>query len=133
MAPDMRMCWISIYRCKISASRRRGTNSSGEMQKRRMSARSVDITATWGTWLILLIHFMVSSVLHRKCGFSCACSMRICARLSARWFSNSACWLCRRATTMVLNCCANSPNSSCRPAGTGTCTSRLFFPTCRMA
>ena len=33
----------------------------------------------------------------------------------------------------VLNCCANSPNSSCRPAGTGTCTSRLFFPTCRMA
>ena len=80
-----------------------------------------------------LIHFMVSSVLHRKCGFSCACSMRICARLSARWFSNSACWLCRRATTMVLNCCANSPNSSCRPAGTGTCTSRLFFPTCRLA
>ena len=79
MAPDMRMCWISIYRCKISASRRRGTNSSGEMQKRRMSARSVDITATWGTWLILLIHFLVSRVLHRKWGFHWAWSILIWA------------------------------------------------------
>ena len=57
-----------MYRRRISTSRRRGTNSSGEMQKRRMSARSVDMRATWGTWLILLIHFMVSSVLHRKWG-----------------------------------------------------------------
>ena len=75
--PDRRMDWISMYRRRISTSRRRGTNSSGEMQKRRMSARSVDMRATWGTWLILLIHFMVSSVLHRKWGLSWAWSIRI--------------------------------------------------------
>ena len=78
-ASDMRIFWISIYRSKISISRSKGANSSGEMQKRRISARFVDITATWGTLLILLIHFIVSRVLHRKWGFSWACSIRIWA------------------------------------------------------
>ena len=67
---DSRIFCISTYRFSTSTSRRRGTNSSAEIQNRRISARFVDISATCGTWLILLIHFMVSSVLHRKWGFS---------------------------------------------------------------
>ena len=130
-APERRIRWISMYRSRMATSRRRGTNSSGEMQKRRMSARLVDMRATWGTSLILLIHFMVSRVLQRKWGFSWAWSMRIWAWLSSRWFSTSSCWLCLRATSIPLNRRASSPSSSSRWAG--TVTSKLFRSTSPMA
>ena len=82
------------------------------MQKRRISAKLVDMRATWGTWLILLIHFMVSSVLHRKWGLSWAWSIRIWASFNSLWFSTSCSWLRFKATTIPLNRWASSTSSS---------------------